>query len=221
MAVNNPSGVVNLPEYDQGYTNNGFVIPQAIAPAPESQLAGPANNGIMNSQLGIASNYRNNLSNTVKKQSDAAYNPYAANSRKQLAKNISSVRSDFNARGLLNSGQRATAETQQGVNTANDLNNYRSQLNSQLYNQDSQTADTLENNALNSAYLYAGVQPNLGANALSSTQGALSQSIANSNYNQQAIGGAAQGLGNFLGRYYANQNSQNNPSYSISNYQGD
>lgn len=186
-----------LPEY--GVDN--FQMPTAVIPAPNQKILGS-----MGTQMGLANKYREDMTSRIQKQSDAMYDPYASQSRRQLAENIKGVRSDFNRRGLLNSGMRASAETGARADTVSDLNAYRSNLNNALYNQNYNNANTLENNALNSAYQYAGVSPGLGTSALSGEQNALNTDIANAQYGQTVAGGVASGFGQFASNIFARRN---------------
>lgn len=151
-----------------------------------------------------AKDYRQNLTSNVEKQSDLAFQPIQAQAKRQLAQNIKDTRNDFNRRGLLHSGARASAEVGNQANMVTALNDYRSKLNQALYGNAMNTANTLENNAINMDYLKAGIAPQLGNTYTDQYQNILNQDINSANATSGLMGniasGAASGIGYYAGR---------------------
>ena len=172
------------------YTNENFKIPSVEVPSPYSQTQNNIQD-VMNRQLKAAQDFRSNMPQYQKN----LYNSYETGARSNLAKSIKDVQKDYNRRGLLRSGGRIGAEFGQRAQTEGDLAN----ANLQIWQGLNQEANTLENNALNTAYTLAGSNPNLGSMATGANQAALSQALGNLQAQQSLYGGIFSGLGKGAG----------------------
>lgn len=203
MATYDPA---QLPEFQ--YAGN-FSIPGAVAPNSDN-AATQLQRAILQKQKDLSDQSRKNFQN----QSDSLYRNYADQSRQGLSDSIKKTKSDFNSRGLLNSGKTAGAINGQRAGASADLNGARYSINSGLL----QNQNTLENNAIQSGYNYAQSNPNMGqlyGNAnVANSQNAVANSIAQN----QMYGTIAQGAGAGLGYLAAGKNNTPNYGYTISNY---
>lgn len=182
---------------------------QPTAPGKQLNLYDPSNPNasILGRQTNMAADYRAGIPGSVKKDSDTLFNNYAGQAKRGLANDIANSRASFNARGLLNSGRRASNEMGLQSNYQSDLAGQRSATNKSLLDTRMNAANTMESNALNSGYQYAGSAPNMGANALYGQGQDQAANIYNSQLQQQIMGNTAKAGGKLAGSIYANKTS--------------
>lgn len=171
------------------------VVPDAQMPAKSQAL-----DALKQQQKQLADQFRSK----IPEYSDTLYNKSAKNTKQQLAQSINQTRTDFNRRGLLNSGKRMSSELGARSNAANSLYQSRGDINNALLGQ----ADSLENNYVNTGFAQAGLGAGLGAGALSSQQTDLQQQIAALQAQQQIYSGLGQGIGSIGGGLIAGLNKK-------------
>lgn len=197
---------------------SGYEVDQQVSDAQFRQPLVPGSSGelanIMRVNTDNAAKYRASIPSSVKKDSDLLYSDYSKQARSGLAKDIKDTRASFNARGLLNSGMRAGAEMGAQANTQADLANFRANTNKSLLDSRMNAANTMENNALNAGYAYAGSSPTLGAGALYGQGQDQANDIYNSRLQQQGIADAVGAGTSLAGTIYANKNKRHNQEVS-------
>lgn len=185
----NAPGQGIFPEYGLGdsYQNgNNFFRTEPIKPGKPTQYG---------DAFGRQLDFANDLSNNFQKYSDERYEPFAAAERGKLDKTLRGVKSDFNSRGLLNSGLQGDAEANQRASANSRLQGYRSNINQGLLND----INTARGNAFDLASLMAKGGPNTAEMQLDQ----LAQQIALSSEDEamasQAYGNLSTGFGKFGG----------------------
>lgn len=191
-----PSGGM-LPEYQDD--SGSYQNPGVTQVAPNQNLK-----NILGQQLGQAKSYRSDLSANADRQTGA----YANDARRNLAQNLKQVREDYNSRGLLQSGGRQGAEAGARAGTEADIASTGYQIRKGLLN----NADTLENNAFNTAGNYAGLGTGMGTAALGGVSQGIQNDIASTQANQALFSGAGQGLGSLAGTIAAGKRNPTSPS---------
>lgn len=175
---------LSLPEYN----HSNFQIPDAQVPGVD-----PRFKQVFDKQKQLSDQFRQNLPQLQ----DQLGSNYARGARQQLAGNLTQVKKDFNARGLLRSGAKQGADASNRNATAFDIAQGRSGINRALSDQ----ADQLENNVLNTGYQMAGNAPQLGQGLLQGTANAINADMANNAALNEIFGGAGKGLGYIFSKF--------------------
>lgn len=183
----------------------GINVPTAVE-TPRNPLA----QQMLNQQLQQGQDFASNLQG----MSDSLYGNAAANARNQLRTTKTGIKNDYNARGLLSSGGRASAEEGADSDAASNLASTRSQINQGLLG----NLQGIDANTFNSASNLAAPGAQTAGIALQGAQNQLSNQQTQQAQTNNAVGQLAGGAGSISGyglskAIYGQQQQPAQPGY--------